>query len=461
MEGDSILTHPEYPSQIDTQVGLADEPVTLGHRLRALRLKAGLSQKGLAAGICSRTYVARIEADSRFPGAQMLSRFSRRLGVSLTSLLPYYLSSSMVGPRQCLSMARELAARGEVDAARRSLEKAKELLAGEDPSHPLFYIADETEGLIYYGAGDFSKAAALLEAAIKNEKEAPSGHSLGSARLSLGLALLRGKDHPGAAASLVRALAEVVMMERASQDHGEHGGREEIFFKIIQGLMQTALEISEPGLALLIYDFAGGYMEVTGASRSMPRIIKLYRAEANLRMGNFDDARKSLERLCQSGSWDIAAHAHLNLGVLGRLREDWITAEHHLTTAWHIWSRWKQGNPMVTAQELAWLYIGRSSPAEAEKWIEKALTLGDGADPIAVADLYLLRARLARLKGNYDEALDLLAPALKRYREARNFQGGKQLARIEALKIAIEKGNMRDALDVLAHIEKDIELKTL
>lgn len=458
------MVHPEEFGRTEAGTSKTGTHVTLGRRLRDLRVKAGLSQQGLAAGICSRTYVARIEADSRFPGAQMLAGFAGRLGASLASLLPYYLSSPMVGPRQCLAMARELAARGEVDAARRSLAKAKEFLADEDPSHPLFYSVNETEGLIHYGAGNFEKAASLLESTLQNEKDVSSGRSLTGTRLSLGLALLRGKDHPGAAAALVRALAEVVMAGPASGGPEGRGGRSQTFFKIIEGLMQTALEISEPGLALLIYDFAGGYMDVTGWSRTIPPPIELHRAVADMRMGRFGKARTTLERLCHRSSPDITARAHLNLGILGRFCDDWLVAEHHLKVAWHMWSQKGYGSPLPIARELARLYLQRRSTAEAEKWVEKVLALTEASDRKEAevrADSNLLKARLAYLKGDYSDARKLAASALPLCSEGEHRRGGKQLARVIALKAALKKGSTDEAFSMLAHIEKDIELKTL
>ncbi|HWC33951.1 MAG TPA: helix-turn-helix transcriptional regulator [Mycobacteriales bacterium] len=58
------------------------DPVTLGERIRNLRLARGLTQAGLADGAVTVGYISRIEAGHRRPDAALLERFARVLGTT-------------------------------------------------------------------------------------------------------------------------------------------------------------------------------------------------------------------------------------------------------------------------------------------------------------------------------------------------------------------------------------------
>jgi tetratricopeptide (TPR) repeat protein len=59
-----------------------DDPRAVGRRLREARTRAALSQRELAAGLCTAAYVSRLEAGARVPSLQLLQELGRRLGVS-------------------------------------------------------------------------------------------------------------------------------------------------------------------------------------------------------------------------------------------------------------------------------------------------------------------------------------------------------------------------------------------
>jgi len=67
------------PRQKSTHV---DDPRAVGHRLRAAREAANLSQRQLAFPGCSPAYISRIESGDRIPSLQLLRELGRRLGVS-------------------------------------------------------------------------------------------------------------------------------------------------------------------------------------------------------------------------------------------------------------------------------------------------------------------------------------------------------------------------------------------
>jgi transcriptional regulator with XRE-family HTH domain len=66
---------------------MEDIVVTLGKRIRALRLRTGLSQERFAARAgLDRTYYAGIERGERNPSVKQLAKIAAALGVSIAAL---------------------------------------------------------------------------------------------------------------------------------------------------------------------------------------------------------------------------------------------------------------------------------------------------------------------------------------------------------------------------------------
>ena len=64
----------------------AAEAKAIGERIRAAREERGLSQRGLASGICAATFVSRIEHGERRPRAGLLLQLAERLGATAAYL---------------------------------------------------------------------------------------------------------------------------------------------------------------------------------------------------------------------------------------------------------------------------------------------------------------------------------------------------------------------------------------
>lgn len=59
------------------------EFLPFGESLKNIRKRAGLSQKELAAGICSQAQISKIEKDDEIPSAIILNKISKKLGVDM------------------------------------------------------------------------------------------------------------------------------------------------------------------------------------------------------------------------------------------------------------------------------------------------------------------------------------------------------------------------------------------
>ena len=65
----------------------SNTPFSLGQRIRELRLRKGLTQIDLAAGLCTPSMISQIESDRARPSYKMLFAISERLDVPLERLL--------------------------------------------------------------------------------------------------------------------------------------------------------------------------------------------------------------------------------------------------------------------------------------------------------------------------------------------------------------------------------------
>ncbi|HEU4963462.1 MAG TPA: helix-turn-helix domain-containing protein [Bacilli bacterium] len=63
-------------------------PLTLGSRIRELRLSRGLSQRALADGLVSKSMISQIEGDKALPSTDLLTSLAARLDVTVQELLP-------------------------------------------------------------------------------------------------------------------------------------------------------------------------------------------------------------------------------------------------------------------------------------------------------------------------------------------------------------------------------------
>lgn len=165
----------EATRQNGTRVHLESPPAageTIGERLKRLRLEKGLSQRELAAPGVSYAYISRIEAGSRQPSVKALRRLAVKLGVSADFLE----TGSDMDPRQAreLRLAElELAIRlGEAEGTEAALQAELDdaVAAGDRPSAIRARVA---LGTLAQNAREYTRAVQLLEEALEGESFDP------------------------------------------------------------------------------------------------------------------------------------------------------------------------------------------------------------------------------------------------------------------------------------------------
>jgi tetratricopeptide (TPR) repeat protein len=174
------------PRQKSTHI---DDPAAVGERLKAARIRTGLSQRQLAFLGCSPAYISRIESGDRIPSLQILRELGRRLGVSADFLA----TGSDVGLEDGEFTDADLALRlGDVDGAEKMYGDA--LSAGADPAVRSKALAGL--GQVAFRKGEPREAIARFEEALQ-------------------LSGRRESDDPELADSLGRAYAMVGELESA------------------------------------------------------------------------------------------------------------------------------------------------------------------------------------------------------------------------------------------------------
>jgi tetratricopeptide (TPR) repeat protein len=217
-----------------------DDARSVGRRIRAARLAAGLSQRALAESGCTPAYVSRIEAGERIPSLQLIHEFARTLRVA-----PQYLASGVDAVEALDELIdAEVALRlGEVDVAARMFRERLE----EDPAHPQALAG---LGQIAFRAGDVQKAIDYLEQALEGRRgrclddvgaiEVLARSYAISGTLESAVALLeRAVEEAVAAHALVEGIRFRVLLANALIDSGDVHRAEQVLAETIRGVEES------------------------------------------------------------------------------------------------------------------------------------------------------------------------------------------------------------------------------
>jgi tetratricopeptide (TPR) repeat protein len=154
-----------------------DSPAAAGRRIRAARLRAGLSQRDLAFEGCTYAYISRLESGQRTPSMQLLQEFGKRLGVSATYLARGTDAPDTVDPLDDADLAARL---GDLDAADAAYEEiaADATAAAVRRARALAGLGESA-----FRRGDHARAETFFEQARALEALAPTDDALIGDRL--------------------------------------------------------------------------------------------------------------------------------------------------------------------------------------------------------------------------------------------------------------------------------------
>jgi len=411
---------------------------TIGERLKRLRLERGFSQRELAAPGVSYAYISRIEAGTRQPSVKAL----RRLAVKLNVSADYLERGSDLDPeaeRELRLSDLELAIRlGEWDDIDTPLQAALDeaIAAGDRAATLRGRVALAT---LAQERREYTRAAELLEAALRDEPFAPIDRfdiyaNLGRAYTEAG--------RPQEAVALFESCIEAcerdgdtttetryaVLLSYALSDMGELARAEDV--------VRRALDLVE--------DAADPYMRV----RLYWSMARLAHAEGRESVA-LTNVRKAIALLQATDDTFHLARAHILAAYITLSRDDPDAAERHLDQA----EQYLGVTP--TAQDLFEITAQRARVAalrgEGETCVElatRAVELASDASPVdrgialtALGDGLSLTADPAGAGAAYAEAVDLLeGQSLWRQAATAALSWGRMLR---------QAGREPEALDVL------------
>ena len=232
---------------------------TIGQRLKRLRLEKGLSQRELAAPGVSYAYISRIEAGTRQPSVKALRKLAAKLGVT-ADFLETGSSLDSADARELRLSDLELAVRlGESAGTQTQLEALlAEALGAADRAASM--RARVALAALAQEKGEYSEAAALLEAAAEQELFLPVEHfdiyaQLGRAYAQAGrtreAAELLERCMDGAEARDERTLAAryATLLSYALSDMGELARAE----TVVERALQLVKDTSDPYMRVRLY----------------------------------------------------------------------------------------------------------------------------------------------------------------------------------------------------------------
>lgn len=178
--------------------------VSLGQRIREVRIKKGLTQIDCAQGICTPSMISQIESDRARPSYKMLTALATRLEVSVDKLLENVQFNFEYTTQYKMAMA--MVAAGEYQSAIAFLEELVKMPIPQLPTTP--DIPYEL-GVCYLKVGRDEQAVEMFDQVLRSSTLTGDHHKLASALYHLGRISIKRKEYRLAYYNTQRALEEV------------------------------------------------------------------------------------------------------------------------------------------------------------------------------------------------------------------------------------------------------------
>ncbi|MBZ5737400.1 helix-turn-helix domain-containing protein [Nocardioides mangrovi] len=413
---------------------------TLGDRVRAARLRAGLTQAQVAADTMSVGYISRIESGSRRPDPTLLETIAERLGVTVDELLVGVSPDRMLELRVMLDHAELALGTGSPQAALEPL--ARILSDPQTESVPdLRRRASYLQASALEGTGDLEAAIMLLEDLAESGQQdlqwltglttlcrcyRISGE-LGRA-IEIGNRGIRFIQEHGLE-GLDEAIRHTLSMSSAYFEQGDTGYAARLCRRAIERAEETASPIarasaywnlsvmeSERGnaeLALPMTERALRILESTEESQNIPRLrSQLGMIQLRTDPPTPEDALEILTRAGHELAFTGAAPTEVAINRLGQARARFLMGElpQARILADETVEETRNSAPVLAAEGLALLgqvaALDEGAPTARTYFHEAVLLLsGVGADQ-AVAQLWFELAGLLEGVGDMEAALD-------------------------------------------------------
>ena len=382
--------HPELVRHLNA----LDSP-TLGSRIKAARLAAGLTQPALAGDDASVAYVSRIERGERRPGPVLLEIFAARMGVNADQLVLGYADSRQSDAELELDYGELALAAGESSTA---LEKARHVLGALTPVGKTLGRAQYIQAASLDAMGDAGAADAF--------ERLLAGNLDVSTRLKAATALSRIYREQGDLDLAIECAERA--LDRATEAHLT-GGEERVRLSVT--LAAALYEIGKVDQAMAVCQTAIESAEQLASPTARATAYwnaSVIEAESGELGRALELARKALLLLeTADGVRDLARLRTQLSTMLLRVDPPLLDdARHQLALAdreldWSASSAAdKARNELVTARAL---YIGGDAAGSRQR-LESALEAAEGRYPLVDVSGLTLLAQIAFSEGAPEDA---------------------------------------------------------
>jgi tetratricopeptide (TPR) repeat protein len=411
-----------------------DDPAAFGPRLRAARLAAGLSLRGLAFPGCTPAYISRLENGSRLPSLQLVHALAERLSIRPEALLGGSPRPSLedrlleaelalrlgepqiardafdevaaatggeLRARALGGLAQLLSQEGEAEEAISLLEEARSLLGKRFVALPSLVLS---LGVLRAMRSEFEEALALFEAGRR------AAEDRGDRATSLRFTLMIANSYidlgalPESAAQLSTALGQAETIDDLDLRARTLWSQSRLH--TVEGRYEQAAELARRALAVL---------EVAEDDLAIARIkhvlayIELERGNPRTALDLIDEGLPLVEHAGDADELALfrleQARAYVQLGDLDAAREIAVEISPALVKA----RRGDAGRCFTTLGDV-WAALG--APEQAISMYDAAIeTLADHRNPHLVR-AYKQKAALLETLGDRDGALELLKRAV-------------------------------------------------
>jgi tetratricopeptide (TPR) repeat protein len=382
--------------------------VTLGERIRHARKARGITQRGLAAGEFSESFISMLEHDKVRPSLETLSTLAGRLGVPLADFL-----DAAPAPRRVVSLKLDLGqALLRQHRFTEAIEafQAAEAAASAESLEPLFRIHIGL-GQALTGLRQFDLARAHLDRGRDLADALGRPDLVARVASATGFLALRQRDFPAARDAFTTGLTAI--RAAVPVDAAFEGG-------LLVNLGRTYSELGLPSQALDCFQTALERLEPVGEIGALG-LLHFNLGVAHERQRAFDLARTHLEKAAvlfeAQENLQLLGTVKRSLGILlvnrGRPGEGAEVLQQSLALAERMAD---DAGRTQTLAELARASMLRGDLGAAERQAEEAIRIAVRLqDPADAAYAESVMAAIAHRRGRPDEAVHRYTYALSEF----------------------------------------------
>ncbi|MCX7572186.1 tetratricopeptide repeat protein [Tumebacillus sp. DT12] len=417
---------------------------TLGQKIRELRIRKGLTQSDLSAGLVTPSMISQIESDKANPSHSLLSSIAEKLDTPIE----YFLTDTETQMEKVsvYRIARALMANKDYEKAVPMLLDLEENPSPHVSSIDVAYDIAEC----HMNVGEFAKATERFESVLDSAM----------ARNDVGISLL-----------VLNQLGEISFQEKnypiaihywkKAHEMIKKGQTAELYLhaKIVKNLGSVYYKLGEYGEALTYYREADGLLDGSNQFKQIGDIY-LQLGFTYREMGEFEKAAEysqyalsifeSLNHM--KLTIDVKAKYGIVSGETGNLEEASRVLATCMEDYREIGCLYEIGQ---LHSDLARLLIQDKQYEQALKHCEDALTYfaEENSDR---AHVYRMNGQIEQARGNLEQAIDSLKRAVVVYQDQQSF--GELVKSYSILgDIYKEKGDFKEAMECLENMNAAME----